>query len=170
MQATRNPFKSEARPEDRHRRPRTPLIIPDRVAERAATAYDEEPESGCWISTYSTGSHGYAQIGWQERPKVPHRRATTAHRAAWVYWTGAQIPVGMTIDHKCKNRRCVNPDHLRMLTNFENARRTGGRDWQLGECINGHPNSELREIAGRIRCGLCVAKWQRDYRARKAVA
>src|SRR5690606_17169497 len=111
MQATRNPFKSEARPEDRHRRPRTPLIIPDRVAERAATAYDEEPESGCWISTYSTGSHGYAQIGWQERPKVPHRRATTAHRAAWVYWTGAQIPVGMTIDHKCKNRRCVNPDH-----------------------------------------------------------
>src|SRR5690606_5884806 len=55
MQATRNPFKSEARPEDRHRRPRTPLIIPDRVAERAATAYDEEPESGCWISTYSTG-------------------------------------------------------------------------------------------------------------------
>lgn len=169
MKPTRNPFKSTARPEDRYRRPRTPLVIPARAAERAATSYVEEPESGCWISTYSTASHGYAQIGWHE-DGVGRSRMTTAHRAAWVYWTGAQIPAGMTIDHKCKTRRCVNPDHLRMLTNYENARRTHGRDWQLGECINGHPNSELKVIAGRIHCGLCAAQWQRDHRARKAAS
>jgi len=169
MKATHNPFKSEARPEDRYRRPRLPIVIPAAAAERAATRYVEDPDSGCWVSTYSRASHGYAQVGWYNRDQG-RNQMTTAHRAAWVYWTGAQIPAGMTIDHRCKTRHCVNPDHLRMLTNYENARRTDGRDWQLGECIKGHPNSELKEIAGRIRCRPCAAQWQRNYRARKAAS
>lgn len=92
---------------------------------------------------------------------------TTAHRAAWVAVNGL-IPAGLTIDHTCKNRRCVNPTHLRALPNYENARRTSGRDWELGECLNGHPNSELRrEPGGRLRCRECKAESQRRYRARK---
>ena len=62
----------------------------------------------------------------------------------------------MTVDHVCKVRRCVNPDHLRLLDNFENARRTSGRDWPLGQCRQGHPDSNLIITSeGRRRCAVC---------------
>lgn len=150
----------------RFRRPRTPLIIPERAARRAATAYVEN-ENGCWISTYSTGSHGYAQIGWNEDGRI---RATTAHRAAWVYSAGQQIPAGITIDHLCKTPRCVNPSHLRLLSNHENARRTSGRDWPLGYCAHGHPNDRLTTRGSKLVCSECAADWQRTYRAKKRAA
>ena len=136
-------------------------FIPAAAAERAYTRFAESP-GGCFISTYSVASHGYAQIGWGG--KTTGRGGTTAHRAAWVHVHG-QIPNGMTIDHLCKNRRCVNVDHLRMLTNYENARRTAGRDWPLGECVNGHPDSELIPVEGgrRTKCGICVKSWPRRW-------
>ena len=140
-------------------------MIPQRVAERALSAAVAGPE-GCHVSTYSCGSHGYAQIGWHEDGK---RTVTTAHRAAWVAGSGQQIPAGMTVDHACKNRRCVNPRHLRLLTNYENARRTAGRDWPLGECVNGHPNELARtDPAGKRICRPCSTDWNRAYRARRA--
>lgn len=142
-----------------HRRPKRPIVIPDRVAARAAVRFEGD-ENGCWISTYSTASHGYAQIGWQEQGD---RWVVTAHRAAWVYHHGQQIPEGMTIDHTCKTKPCVNPSHLRMLSNFENARRTDGRDWKLGECVNGHSNDFLVHRGGKWKCEKCAAEWARRY-------
>lgn len=135
------------------------IWIPKRVAERAFTNWEPSP-SGCRISTYSTASHGYAQIGWQDR--AGRMRGTTAHRAAWVHIHG-QIPAGLTIDHKptC-DKRCVHTDHLRKLTNFENGRRTHGKDWPLGECANGHSNKHLfrqwvkGENRYRLRCRECL--------------
>ena len=147
---------------NRYRRPKSKIVIPERVAERAATKWVEN-EDGCWISTYSTASHGYAQIGWTDGD---YRQVVTAHRAAWVYFTGEQIPEGMTIDHMCKNKPCINPDHLRMTTNFENARRTSGRDWKMGECVNGHSNNHLYWNGSRYRCSLCARMYQRRYRER----
>ena len=146
-----------------HRRPKRPIVIPDRVAARAAVRFEADG-SGCWISTYSVASHGYAQIGWTD---PGYRQVVTAHRAAWVYHHGQQIPEGMTIDHTCKERRCVNPSHLRMLSNFENARRTAGRDWPLGECVNGHSNDHLIQKAGKWRCGPCSQAEQSRYYAKK---
>lgn len=110
--------------------------VPMRVARRAyeRVAVDDH---GCWISTYSVASHGYAQVGWQDGG---NRHTVLAHKAAWVFING-QMPLGMTIDHMCKSRRCVNPEHLRLLPNYENARRVAGGDWPLGYCANGHPNS-----------------------------
>ena len=142
------------------RKPKTPITIPDRVAKRAGTSYVED-ENGCWISTYSVASHGYAQIGWQDGG---HRQVVVAHRASWVYANDGQIPEGMTIDHTCKVKRCVNPAHLRLLTNFENARRTSGRDWPTGQCAHGHSNSELVFRGGKWKCRTCSAEWQRRYR------
>lgn len=156
-------------PSDRHVRP-SPWEIPAAAAERAATRYVED-EVGCYVSTYSDNGTGYAQIGWSVPPHEDGRRRTTmvtAHRAAWTHEHGP-IPEGMTIDHRCKNRRCVRVSHLRMLTNHENARRTSGRDWPLGECANGHPNSELYLADGgrKFRCRPCYRETQRRYRARK---
>lgn len=148
---------------NRYRKPKIKIVIPERVAERAATKYVEN-EDGCWVSTYSVASHGYAQIGWRDGS---YRQVVTAHRAAWVYHHEKQIPDGHTIDHLCKNRRCVNPEHLRLMTNFENARRTFGRDWTVGTCVNGHPNSELHWDGRRYGCKPCKAMYQRNYRERK---
>lgn len=146
-------------------RPKAPIEIPDRVAKRAGTSYIED-ENGCWISTYSTGSHGYAQIGWHAGGG--RRLGTTAHRASWVYANDGQIPEGMTIDHTCKVRRCVNPAHLRLLPNFENARRTAGRDWPSGQCANGHPNSLLYWDGSRYRCRPCMDAARKRYEDRHA--
>lgn len=131
-------------------------IIPERVSQRVLSNITVDETTGCHISNYSVGSHGYSQIGWHGDDGI--RTATTGHRAAWTAFNG-QIPEGVTIDHLCKNRRCVNIAHLRALSNFENARRTFGRDWPLGQCHQGHPNSLLhREPSGRIRCRACKAK------------
>ena len=145
-------------------KPKIPIVIPERVALRAVSRFELDPQTGCHISTYSVASHGYAQIGWQGKD---YRQVVTAHRAAWVHANG-QIPEGMTIDHLCKNRRCVNVEHLRLMSNFENARRTSGRDWPIGQCVNGHPNTELVRRGGKLMCRICSGEWQRRYRARRA--
>lgn len=53
----------------------------------------------------------------------------------------------------------MNPAHLRLLPNYENARRVHGEDWPMGYCKRGHPSSELREYprAGRMskECRVC---------------
>ena len=123
--------------------------VPPVVAERAYTKVEKQ-EDGCWISRYSVASHGYAQVGWQVRPG--YSRMVLAHRASWAHVHG-QVPIGMTIDHVCKQRRCVNPDHLRLMSNFENARRNNGADFAMGQCGNGHPNTSLVEATKRTRTG-----------------
>lgn len=124
------------------------LDIPDRVAKRAAIKFAPDVK-GCWISAYSVASHGYAQIGWWDGD---HNHMTLCHRAAWVHHHRQQIPDGMTVDHTCKNKRCVNPAHLRLLPNYENARRTFGEDWPVGVCKHGHPNKYLAQYNGRWHC------------------
>lgn len=127
--------------------------IPARVIERVRTKIAVDPDRGCHISTYSAASHGYAQVGWHEDGE---RIVTLCHRVIW-YAEHGPIPKGMTVDHMCKQRKCVRVDHLRLLTNYENARRTKGRDWPLGQCINGHPNSMLHtQRGGKIICAPCM--------------
>lgn len=144
--------------------------VPGRVAARAYANVTVQ-QSGCWISNYSVGNHGYAQIGWADGAK---NHMVLAHRASWVNING-QLPVGFTLDHVCKVRTCVNPEHLRLLSNFENARRTNGTDFPLGECAHGHPNSMLVKIrrssksgpTDGITCGECRRIRQIRYRANK---
>lgn len=144
--------------------------VPARVAVRALANVDVRAD-GCWISRYSTSTHGYAQIGWQDQGE---RHVVLAHRAAWTHVHG-QVPLGMTIDHVCKTRRCVNPDHLRLLPNFENARRTDGRDWPIGTCRHGHDASHLipvgrRTKSGERRVGLTCGACAREAKARYVAA
>lgn len=144
------------------RRPWNTVTIPERVKLRASTKW--VPSLDCWISTYSTASHGYAQIGWQDGRT---RYAVLAHRASWELVNGP-VPMGMTLDHLCKQKQCVNPDHLRVLSNYENARRTRGRDWPLGQCVNGHPQSETyQQPSGKRVCRPCNRAWQRRYQERQ---
>lgn len=139
--------------------------MPERVARRVAERVERDERTGCLISTYSTGSHGYAQVGWGEDGRTIMR---LAHRVAWETAHGP-IPDGATVDHLCHVRRCVNVEHMRLLSNFENSRRTlTVGDWPVsGRCRNGHPDAERIMRAGRSRCPHCLAEWNRRYREKR---
>lgn len=139
--------------------------VPERVAKRVISKV-AMGRRGCHISTYSVASHGYAQVGWHEGGQ---RYVTLCHRVIWNWFRGP-IPEGMTVDHTCKNRRCVRLMHLRLISNLENARRTSGRDWVLGECVNGHLDSLYWRPSGPSRkkgyCAACAAKTKAESAAR----
>lgn len=97
------------------------------------TAHTDRSSNGCLISRYSLGSHGYPQA-WDGKTVV------LAHRVVWIHENGP-IDEGMTVDHTCKTRRCLELTHLRLIPNLENARRTSGRDWELGKCVRGHDDA-----------------------------
>lgn len=130
------------------------IITPARVRERIIHWADRDEQTGCLVSRYSVGSHGYAQIGWHEGGR---RIVTLAHRALWIAERGP-IPEGMTVDHEeCHNRKCVEITHLRLLTNLDNARRNkAGRDWPLdGTCIRGHHPTWWRPKGPTRSKGYC---------------
>lgn len=102
----------------------------------------------CWLWKLSCGSHGYGQT-WDGETVL------LAHRVAWVLTNGA-IPDGLTIDHLCRVRRCVNPGHLRLLTNVENARLNGNA--MKTHCKRGHEftaENTRRNDKGHRWCRAC---------------
>ena len=60
-----------------------------------------------------------------------------AHRRAWEAARGP-IPPGLTIDHLCRHKLCVNPDHMEVVTNAENVKRMLATKTH---CKQGHPLS-----------------------------
>lgn len=107
--------------------------VPQRVIDTFWTKVEVREDDECWPWQLSAGGHGYGQVGWDTGMKRDNgnriNAMTTAHRVAWIAWTGQPIPSGMTIDHLCRNRLCCNPHHLRMMTNLQNAKDNG---WAAG--------------------------------------
>lgn len=75
-----------------------------------------EKSSGCWAWTGHKNRNGY---GWTLGPKG---KGESAHRIAYELLVGP-IPEGLQIDHLCRNRACVNPDHLEPVTQRVNWQR-----------------------------------------------
>lgn len=92
------------------------LPILDRITRKV-----EVDESGCWLWTGFKRVDGYGSIGG----RLPDGRTScnwNVHRVVWELTVGP-IPEGLTIDHLCRVRHCVNIDHLEPVTRAENTRR-----------------------------------------------
>lgn len=73
-------------------------------------------KTGCWNWTGSINTNGYGRM-------YVKGRKIAAHRIIYIRYKG-DIPLNYQIDHLCKNRICVNPNHLEAVTAYTNNRRS----------------------------------------------
>ncbi len=113
------------------------------IREKIMSRVSIDPVTGCWLWTGPTSGtsgrgHGY--------PRMSLGGQTVAvHIAMWTNEHG-YIPGKKELDHKCRNRLCVNPDpdHLEMVTRKRNAmRREEARRMRCEEVFTGDRDNEV---------------------------
>lgn len=138
--------------------------IEDRMFARVDTSGGLD---SCWPWMGQIDRQGYGRFN-------PHRQGVLAHRAMYEHANGP-IPPGLTIDHLCRNPRCVNPLHLRAVTQGENVLAPGSRapsaiNRLKTHCPKGHPYSGANlklSRQGHRHCRVCENERSRNvWRAR----
>lgn len=130
----------------------------------------EKIAGGCWLWRAARTSNGYGEFSIRHRGYLAHRLA--------YQMTKGPIAQGLEIDHLCRVRQCVNPDHLEAVTPEENNRRApkpgapkGPRPerWEAA-CGKGHAMVGANVVVnkqGRRKCRECKRETLRRCRARK---
>ena len=106
----------------------------------------------CWEWGGYVSTHGYGMVNVGGTP-------TTAHRAMWETLVGP-ISYGNDLDHLCKNKLCVNPDHLEPVDRRTNSKRARGST--TNRCKNGHIGMYSEKADGATYCLGCNREaWHR---------
>lgn len=125
-------------------------------------------ESGCrqWIGALYNG-YGYVAL-----PRTQH--PIRAHRVAYRTWVGP-IPDGLTIDHLCRNRACIEPTHLEAVPAKVNILRgdtLAARNKAKTHCNHGHPfegdNLRITKTGERV-CRACQERAKQAWLRRKGL-
>lgn len=118
--------------------------------------------SGCWLWTGHVASNGYGRYHTDGRFLSAHRHAFSR--------LVSSIPAGMYADHVCCTRKCVNPEHLDIVTHQENIRRAG---WRKTKCKNGHDytpdNTYIRPDGRNKDCRICRRARMRKHKERSSI-
>lgn len=127
---------------------------------------NKDAPGGCWLWTASCVADGYGQFNKGSKQMV------RAHRFAYEACVGP-IPDGLTLDHLCRVRGCVNPAHLEpvsMRVNIMRGQSSGAVNARKTHCIHGHEftpeNTQTSQSRGWRRCLTCFRV--RDREAKKA--
>jgi len=141
------------------------MSLPMRIVEKISLVGD------CWECSGAPSTKGYARVSW-------NGKARFAHRVIYEILVGP-IPEGMEIDHLCRNRKCVNPDHLEPVMHGDNVRRDVERapdEWGKAQgskthCPRGHEYDIISTQNGgrwaHRRCRVCARETDRRRRLRR---
>lgn len=123
--------------------------------------------TGCWQWLGYRMPSGYGRVGVAGQSRL-------AHRISYIEFRG-QILDGLTLDHVCRNRNCINPWHLEAVSAAVNAMRGDGpcaRNARKAYCKKGHalnPTNTYLSEQGR-HCRPCRAAASQLLRRRVASA
>lgn len=143
------------------------------------------PEDRFWEKVVAGPNNCWVWVGGQTQTEAygggktygqfyPGRGGSTkVHAHIWAYeQVQGPVPEGLELDHRCRNPRCVNPDHLEAVTHAENMRRAmqARREGRGNLCANGHSAAEFGAVdyRGGWVCRECAREKSRQNR-RKGV-
>lgn len=136
-------------------------------ARRRLITHSTRTPDGCIVWQRATDRDGYGVTSGQGR------RQLRAHRLSYELLVGP-IPEGMTLDHLCKNRACINVDHLEPVTAGTNTLRGDAPSIVLhreNRCAQGHsytPENTYVRRDGARTCRTCMRGYKAAFNARRA--
>lgn len=120
-----------------------------------------EEKTGCWIWQRARQKYGH----YKYEGKVHN-----AHRSVYLQLRGV-IPEGLQLDHLCRNKLCVNPDHMEMVSAAENMRRSSVTKLTKNDVIvirqeraNGTPLLVLAKRFHVTSCTICDVAKRRSWK------
>ena len=134
-----------------------PIELSDNDRRRFEDKFIRDPETDCWLWTLSTFPNGYASFSIKACRYL-------ASRVSYTIFKGP-IPAGLTIDHLCRQPRCVNPLHLEavpMRTNTLRGIGPSARNALKTHCAKGHPlDGENLYVTPKNQreCRICGRAW-----------
>ena len=137
----------------------------EHLAESIRTKIEASPE-GCWLWVGCVDVKGYGRL------KFGTSKGNRAHRKVYECLVGPIEP-GLHLDHLCRVRNCVNPQHLEKVTPQENTDRGnyGKNKFRKTHCLRGHEydadNTYFDKKTGWRQCLRCKAAHARARLSKK---
>lgn len=108
----------------------------------------DKGSNGCWLWTGRKNQFGYGLVS------LGQGRYESAHRFSMRLEQDEGVPRDLQVDHKCHNTLCVNPEHLQIVTGFENQQNRKG--------ANQKNPSGVRGVSWSRKRGKYEVKAQKD--------
>lgn len=128
-----------------------------RAKSRLLSKIKIDDKTNCWNWTGYVSKEGYGRIAYNQSTYTGFE----AYRLSYILFRGKLDP-RLQIDHLCRNRKCVNPEHLEQVTKKENILRgigIGSRNKSKTHCPQGHEytfqNTRIGPANGGRYCNKC---------------